>query len=248
MPASVKLGNFLYKNAFGIYRILYGLFKRKQDAFEIGLLKKYINKGDTVLDIGANIGFYAEILSKLCGENGKLHCFEPDPKNFGHLEKKCGGLGNVTLNNAAVAARNGTIHIYLSKELNVDHRAYEPEEYERKIEIPAVSVDEYLQGKKADFVKMDIQGFEPEALKGMEKTLAANENIKLICEFWPYGLKRSGHSATGMFSWLKQRNFNCYLLEKNSLALLDENRTRDLEKLADDKRYYFNIFVSRKNV
>ena len=54
---SIALGNFLYKNLFPIYKITYKAFKQKQDAFEISLMQKYIRQGDTVLDIGANIGF-----------------------------------------------------------------------------------------------------------------------------------------------------------------------------------------------
>ena len=82
---SIALGNFLYKNCFPIYKLTYKSFKEKQDAFEISLMKKYIKTGDTVLDIGANIGFYAEILSGIVGEKGNVHCFEPDTTNFKHL-------------------------------------------------------------------------------------------------------------------------------------------------------------------
>ena len=93
MPAksSLAIGHFLYKNVFPVYNILYPIFKKWQDAYEIELLKRFIKKGDTVLDIGANIGFYAEILSDLVGPAGKIYSFEPDPQNLKHLKKKVGG-------------------------------------------------------------------------------------------------------------------------------------------------------------
>ena len=104
MSFSIKFGNFLYKNAFFLYRPLYYVFKNKQDKFEIDLLKKLIRPGARVVDIGANIGFYAGIISELCGEAGNVHCFEPDRINFMYLQKACTGKKNITLNQKAVSA------------------------------------------------------------------------------------------------------------------------------------------------
>jgi FkbM family methyltransferase len=238
---SIKLGNFLYKNAFPLYKRMYSVFKNRQDAFEIELLKKYIKPGDVVLDIGANIGYYAQILSELVGEKGQIHCFEPDASNFKHLQKSVGHLKNIVLNNKAVGPRTEIIKIYTSKELNVDHRTYEPENYDEIMEIPAVSIDDYLKGKKVDFIKMDIQGFEIEAVKGMVNTIKANPKILLITEFWPHGLKKAGSSCMNYYSFLKQLNLKVDLLKKDSLEELDENKVRQMESLG--KEHYFNLFA-----
>lgn len=244
MSLSVQLGNFLYKNAFGLYKPMYASFKRKQDAFEIELLKKHIPVNSVVLDIGANIGFYAKILSEIVGVNGKVYCYEPDTTNFSHLKNYCSGLKNVELNNLAVSSKTETIKIYTSKELNVDHRTYKPEEFDKEIEIKAVSIDDHVKGK-VDFIKMDIQGFEMSAIKGMERTLAENPKVKMISEFWPYGLKKAGSSVTEYFVYLTNKGFTCHLLEKNSLQKLTMIKVTELESLANDKEHYFNIFVSK---
>lgn len=244
---SIKLGNFLYKNAFGLYKPMYASFKKKQDAFEISLLNKHIKKGGVILDIGANIGFYANILSQITGPNGTVHCFEPDKTNFGHLVKDYGHLKNLVLNNKAVGPKTETLKIYTSKNLNVDHRTYKPEEYDQEIEIEAVSIDDYLgKNTKVDFIKMDIQGFEMQAVKGMINTLDNNPDVKIISEFWPYGLKKAGSSITEYFNFLTEQGFNCYLLENNSLTLLQAQKVKSLEPLGEE--HYFNIFASRNNV
>ncbi|MBL7917092.1 MAG: FkbM family methyltransferase, partial [Bacteroidia bacterium] len=126
----IKLGNFLFKNAFFLYKPMYASFKKKQDAFEIALLQKHIRKNDTVLDIGANIGFYATLLAELVGPNGKIYCFEPDGTNFTYLLNASAHLKNITAVNKAVGEKTEKIKIYTSKELNVDHRTYKPEEYD----------------------------------------------------------------------------------------------------------------------
>ncbi len=48
-------------------------------------IKEYIQEGDIIFDIGANIGQYAMPFSELVGNNGKVYSFEPDFKNFAFL-------------------------------------------------------------------------------------------------------------------------------------------------------------------
>ncbi len=247
MSFSIKLGNFLYKNAFSLYKPMYKLFKNKQDAFEIELLKKHIKQNDTVLDIGANIGFYATILSDIVGEKGVVHCFEPDSKNFEHLKKTTADFKNIKINNKAVGPKTEKLKIYTSKNLNVDHRTYKPEEYDKEIEIDAVSIDDHLASNpKVDLIKMDIQGFEMQAIQGMQTILDKNKDIKLISEFWPYGLKKAGSSVTEYFNFLQSKGFTCYLLEETSLLKLTAEKVSSLEPLGEE--HYFNIFATRTNV
>ncbi|MDP1800615.1 MAG: FkbM family methyltransferase [Bacteroidota bacterium] len=226
---------------------MYKLFKNKQDAFEIDLLKKNIQKNDVVLDIGANIGFYATILSDIVGENGVVHCFEPDTKNFEHLKKTTANFKNIKINNKAVGPRTEKLKIYTSKNLNVDHRTYKPEEYDKEIEIDAVSIDDHLSSNlKVNFIKMDIQGFEMQAIQGMQHILEKNKDVKIISEFWPYGLKKAGSSVTDYFNFLVTKGFNCYLLEQNSLLKLTADKVTSLEPLGEE--HYFNIFATKTNV
>lgn len=247
MSFSIKLGNFLYNNAFGLYKPMYKLFKNKQDSFEIELLKKHIKQNDTVLDIGANIGFYATILSDIVGEKGVVHCFEPDSKNFEHLKKTTANFKNIKINNKAVGPKTEKLKIYTSKNLNVDHRTYKPEEYDKEIEIDAVSIDDHLASNpKVDLIKMDIQGFEMQAIQGMQNILDKNKGIKLISEFWPYGLKKAGSSVTDYFIFLSAKGFTCYLLKKNSLQKLSLDKVTSLEPLGEE--HYFNIFATRADV
>lgn len=223
---------------------MYSAFKNKQDAFEISLLKQHIKKGDSVLDIGANIGFYATILSDLVGEKGKVHCFEPDVTNFKHLKNATAGYKNITINNKAVGPKNETLKIYTSKSLNVDHRTYKPDVYDEEIEIAAINIDHYLgENNKINFIKIDIQGFEMEAMKGMMGVLRDNKEIKMISEFWPYGLRKAGSSVSDYFMLLKELGFDIFLLEKDSLKNLDLEKVKQLEPLGEE--HYFNIFVKR---
>jgi FkbM family methyltransferase len=249
MSFSIKLGNFLFKHAFVLYKPMYALFKNKQDAFEIDLLRTHLHKGDTVLDIGANIGYYATILAELVGEKGHIHCFEPDTRNFEHLQKACGKKNNITLNQRAVGPRTETIKIYTSKNLNVDHRTYEPEDYDAVMDVKAVSIDDYVRSKnigRVQMIKMDIQGFEMQALAGMTETLRLNPELKMISEFWPYGLRKAGSSLSAYYNRLVELGMHCYLLDNGKLKALNAEQVKQLEPLGE--AHYFNIFASRTHV
>lgn len=244
---SIALGNFLYKICFPVYKVTYKSFKEKQDAFEISLMRKYINPGDNVLDIGANIGFYAEILSDIVGKKGEVHCFEPDTTNFKHLQNRCKKLPNVTINNKAVSEKTETIKIYTSKKLNVDHRTYKPDEYDQEIDIHAISIDEYLAplNSQINFIKMDIQGFEMSAVKGMEKTLQSPK-LKMLSEFWPYGMRKAGTSVLDYFLFLKQYDFHIYLIDNKTLIELTEEKVKTFLDMPET--IYMNIFASKERV
>ena len=243
--ASIAFGNFLFKNSFPLYKIMYQFFKERQDAFEIDLIKKVVKPNATVIDIGANIGFYSEILSKIVGANGSVHCFEPDITNFNYLQKRCASLANVTMNKKAIADTSQNIKIYTSKKLNVDHRTYKPDEFDTEIDIEAISLDEYLSGKSVDFIKMDIQGFEMAAVKGMLNTLR-NNNLKMLSEFWPYGMKKAGSSVMEYFTLLKQLQFTIYLIKDKTLIELTVDDVNTFSDLPE--HIYMNIFVSKEKL
>jgi FkbM family methyltransferase len=245
MPSaiSIKIGDLLYKNAFPIYNMIYPLFKNRQDKDEIALLKKHIKKGDTVLDIGANIGFYTKILSGLVGETGKVYAFEPDKTNFAYLQKNAGHLKNVELHNQAVGEKTGTITLYRSTLLNVDHKTYASGEFSEKYEIPVVSIDELLPGKKANLVKIDIQGYEYFAFKGMQQLIRNNPELKIISEFFPYGIKKSGIVLADFMSMFSSLGFRIHLLEPGNTREISAAQLPEFESM--DEHQYFNIFISR---
>ena len=76
MSFSVKLGNLLYHKAFPLYKPLYFAYKSRKDRQEISLLGQKIKPGSTILDIGANIGFYTTLFSRLTGPGGRVVSIE----------------------------------------------------------------------------------------------------------------------------------------------------------------------------
>lgn len=158
------------------------------------LVKKYVKKDDIILDIGAHIGYYTIILAELVGEKGKVFAFEPNPTNFALLKRnvKINGYNNVILVQKAVSNKTGRIKLYISKD-NYDHRIYDSHDGRQSIPIETIRLDDYFTKYEGriNFIKMDIQGAEGLAIQGMTKLLKSKD-VRIITEFWPIGLKRSG--------------------------------------------------------
>lgn len=243
----IKIGNWLYKNCFPLYNFTYTRFKNKNDLHEIELLKKLIKPGYHILDIGANIGFYAKIISDITGEKGQVYCFEPDKTNYKYLEKNTSNYKNIKLFNLAVSDKAEVIKVYRSKLLNVDHRTYPVNNYDSVEEINANSIDELIKNKtieKVDFIKIDIQGFELTAFKGMQNLLSTNDHIKIIAEYWPHGFKRAGTSAVEFFDFFDKLNYQFTLIDEGKTKLV----TREYIVENNDKpfEFSFNVLIEKK--
>jgi FkbM family methyltransferase len=225
---------------------VYNIFKVNQDNRELNIVKENIRPGDTVLDIGANIGFYTKQFSDMVGPQGKVFAFEPDPTNFIHLQDNCKHLTNVTLRQCAVSDRDGDLILYTSKKLNVDHRTYKPEEYDEEINIACISIDTFLADqKKVDFIKIDIQGFEVNAFRGMQNTLKNNPDVKILSELSPYDLKLAGSSTREFIQILNTVGLSCYTIKKSTYELIENKTIAELEKLDHDNEKYYNVLVKR---
>jgi len=238
-----RFGNKLYRFAFPVYRPLYSVFKSCADRAERELLARNLSHGSVVVDAGANIGIYSEFLAKCVGPTGVVHSFEPDPSNFKRLHGALSRRANVRLNQLAVSDRTGESVLYISNELNVDHRAYPSEgETRQTIPIRSTTLDDYFQpGKRVDLIKMDIQGYELHALKGSERVLTDNPSLVMLLEFWPYGLKQAGESDRAFVSFLRDRGF--------SLTLPKDDGPAEHQMLIGNSRDpagYFNVFAQRE--
>lgn len=223
------LFNRLYKSCFPLYRPIYFAYKYWSDRDKIRLIKAHVKPGMKVLDIGANIGFYTIILSKLVGKKGAVYAFEPDEDNFKFLKRLTKNLNNVKLAHVACGEKSGVAYLYKSQEMNIDHQVYDSGESREKIAVKMVSLDDYLRGEKdgIGFVKIDVQGYECHVFSGMKKTIARSKEMFMISELSPYCLKKAGASAELYLSEVKRAGFNVEVLSKveiNDYASYAENK------------------------
>ena len=229
-----KLANKLFEPYYFIYKPLYFFYKNISDRRKIVLFKNIIKPGMRVLDLGANIGFYTVLFSKLAGKNGKVFAFEPDAKNYKYLEGNTKTLHNVIVEKKAVSDKTGKINLFISKDLNVDHHSYDIGEGRVCEEVDAIALDDYfLDDIKIDFIKIDIQGYEATAMKGMSKIMRQSGKMVVFGELWPYGLQKAGSNAEEYLQFLKSRGFRIKFFEGEI----------DYNEKAKDKNFYTDFIA-----
>jgi FkbM family methyltransferase len=152
-------------------------------------IKKLLKKGEIVVDIGANIGYYALLGAKLVGEEGKVFAIEPVVENIEILKKNIllNNYSNIEVFKLAIGDKNQEGEIYLSEYSNlaslIDRKKFETGEKIKKEKVKIVTLDKFLEDKPLpDLVRMDVEGYEYEVIKGMENLLKTKKSFKIFAE------------------------------------------------------------------
>jgi FkbM family methyltransferase len=185
------------------------------EKYETALFKRLVKKGMAVVDVGANVGYYTLLAAHLVGDDGKVFAFEPDPYNFDLLCKniELNGFRNVIPVRKAVSSKSGKRKFFLDKNNLGGHSLSEANvRTGASITVEATSLDDYFKNTdyKVDVIKMDVQGLEMEVLEGMTNMINRNDNLKIITEFWPMGIRNSGSSPMGFLNKLIECGFGLY--------------------------------------
>ncbi len=143
-----------------------GFYERKMKS----LLTHKVSKGDVFLDLGAHVGYYSLLASRLTGPQGKVYSFEPLPRNIAFLKKhfEMNGITNVVLYEGAVAHFDGHFNLSsaspvgakLSEKGNLRVRVYSLKNLIDSGEIPVPQV-----------MKIDIEGAEQDMLADIKSML-----------------------------------------------------------------------------
>jgi FkbM family methyltransferase len=138
------------------------------------LLQQYLKSGMTVIDVGSNIGYYALLESRLVEPGGKVIAIEPIPRNLEQLRRNIhnNGRTNVDIHQLAIADRNGSSPMYLSPRSN--WHGLLPTQSSRTCTVAVSTLDAFvstLDVNSVDLIRMDVEGYEIEIIKGMRQTL-----------------------------------------------------------------------------
>ena len=165
------LPNYFYIYLQNIKR-LYGL------PIEIRRIVNDLKPNDICIDCGANVGIYSQLFAKY---GSKVYSFEPDPVPFKELFVKSQNFINIHPIMAAVGTSNKEGKLYLDNNYKSDKLFYSEHNSLVKeknnvgdsyINVKIIDIGEWLENhEKIKFMKIDIEGYEYQALKGSEKTL-----------------------------------------------------------------------------
>jgi|SaaInlStandDraft_2_1057019.scaffolds.fasta_scaffold01074_4 FkbM family methyltransferase len=219
---------------------------------ETELIKKEIKKGDFVIDIGANIGYYTLLFAKLVGSSGHVLAFEPESKNFELLKKNVNenNYKNVTLIQKAISNENKIKNFYLTHSGTTAHRLSKPHDGNDSIKIETIYLDDFLKNfkKPVNFVKIDIHGAEGKAIKGMLSTIKKTPSIKILQEWWPDAIKDYDMEPEEHLNILTKLGFSLYEIDDVHQKIIESSIDELLNKYPTTKIKDVNIFCKRKNI
>jgi FkbM family methyltransferase len=155
------------------------------------VIRSSLRAGDTVVDVGGNVGVMSFQAAATVGRTGKVIAFEPNLTNVGAFRRGmlANGFDNVLLYPFALSDRFHLIEMSMASNAKV---VGAPDVGQQADVIQAIPADEVLlKERRIDFVKLDIEGFELNALRGMAKALAKHRP-KILCEFNPLCLHHQG--------------------------------------------------------
>lgn len=160
------------------YDMSYEYFFYGEQTYERGtlrLLEHILQKGDTFIDVGANLGYYSIIASSLVGDTGTIIGFEPLPAAFRVLKLNAKNYPNINVIAKAVGEYPGVQRFEVDGALStllVSHDS------PKAIEVEVTTLDSSLQTlSHIDFIKIDVEGYEFDVIRGAQAIIAAHRPV-----------------------------------------------------------------------
>ena len=175
------------------------------------ILSKYINKGDTVFDIGANIGYVSTAMSKLVGQDGKVFAFEAVPMTAKAFTEniKLNNCTNIQLIQKALSDKVGKATFRIpnggenhSMASMMWHKS-DDDTINVAVDTIVIDQDEKLKQITPSFIKIDVEGAEGLVVKGMQELITKSSPVIFI------ECSKAGRNV--VWEIMKKLNYSCFL-------------------------------------
>jgi FkbM family methyltransferase len=185
------------------------------------VLRRLVQPGMVVADVGANIGMITLIMAWATGPGGRVISFEPEAIPRSNLEKMrhLNGLSWVEVRDQAVGEKPGQLTFHVSDIIGHSSLYALPEnEGSREIQVEVVRLDDIAPAQRMDVVKIDVEGAELDVLAGMSGLIAKNKDLAIVAEFGPEHLKRVGQTPAQWFKAFADAGFKAYIIDEATSA------------------------------
>jgi FkbM family methyltransferase len=152
---------------------------------EAAWLRNVLAPGQTVIDCGANVGYFSLLLARAVGPSGAVVAVEPERANLRLLRHNLwrNSCDNVRVIAAAAGEAHGVVALRHNPLNTGDHQVH-AQGSGSDVLVPCVALDELLGGVTVAVVKVDTQGHDYLAIAGMRELLERSPGAQLLVEFW----------------------------------------------------------------
>jgi len=194
-----------------------------------------LRPGDTVFDVGANVGLYTQAMAEIVGPRGMVHAFEPVPPTFDTLSQRFTDRRrwfNVHLHRLVVSDRPGSVEMILpgsdSGQASLRHHheaAWTAAEPSTEYPAEATTLDAFVakHPMRVDFIKIDIEGAELLALRGADRLVTGQHPI-LFIEVWERWIADFGYSAGALADFFEQHGYDRFVIVCDQLGFIPNLR------------------------
>lgn len=226
----LSLENYLrvVSRMFFLYRAL-GLGRGGRALEYVYHLPQLVKNGDTVIDIGANLGYYTCPLADLVGAEGRVYAVEPVPVIFSVLKRNVGKRKNVELLNYALGEEERAIEMANDSVAAVGYfgtgRNFVSEGELSKDAVRFTAQmqrgSELFKGvEKIDFIKCDIEGYERVVLPEMRPLIERHHPMVLV--------ETDGESRQQIIRMFTELGYSAYMLVGGKEVTLEEESDKDI--------------------
>jgi FkbM family methyltransferase len=177
----------------------------------VQLMKRTLKPGMTVVDVGANIGYFSALASGLVGSSGQVHAFEPMPQNLSRLRQNLSEFRWAHPHPYAVGDATGTAVIYFNDSEAGWASLLIGNDLERRADINLIRLDDWVRDQafnRIDFMKIDVEGGEFRALQGAQETLSRFRPV-IVAELNAVCLARGHRKPEDVLALLRSLGYRC---------------------------------------
>jgi FkbM family methyltransferase len=206
--------------------VVYGEWEADMTRF----YQKTIRPGMRVVDCGAHVGYFTVLFSKLVGKEGRIYSFEPDPVNRQFLYENTAYLTNCVVYPYAVSDGNGTATLFERpkgwfEKHNRGMRTLEGEGEGYAVTVTKTALDDCIPWP-VDLIKLDIEGHEAKAWRGMEAIVRNSPGIIVVSEVSTHLISRK--EVKDIFDFIHSLGLRVYTLEGREIQAADVPDKRDI--------------------
>lgn len=208
------------------------------------LVERLVRPGDTIVDVGANIGLFSLAAARKMNQQGHIYAFEPLPAtaDFARKNVDLNGFSSfVTVTQVAVSNKPGEAELYLGP-CSGHHSLYPLTTIERenKVVVPVVTLDQTLSEiPSINLLKIDVEGAELDVLDGAANAVKRCYDIAIIVEFGASHLKRVDCSPEAWMGKFQGYGFEFFAINE----LTGELEKWDLDRIISVASV--NLFLAR---
>ncbi len=209
---------------------------------EFAIVRQLVSDSDVFVDVGANIGLYTLLASRLVGPHGSVHAFEPLEDAFDLLKRnvRLNKMDNVRLNPAALGESAGEAELYVNQESTLTSLGQTGRGNVLSVKkVPVLTLDEYAAKAgldTIDFLKIDVEGFEGHVLRGGRAVLERSASLVILCELAEKNYIPLNLSATAVLEWMLAHHYAAWAIEKTGGRLVP---LESIRKECNSQNYVF---------